>query len=167
MRQFTRLIGMLEETVAVILLIAMSAIALLQVVGRYILTNPFIWTEELTRLMLIWLTFIAAAAVTRRGMHIAVDTVVDVLKPGFRRFVMTIVHLVMFVTFLWFSYLAMKLAQNVGGLPLAATRWSMSTMVWPAAIGSFLIAFHSLVRAIAVLTGAPDDEASGDAAIRT
>lgn len=145
-RPVVRVIGLVEETVAVLLLIAMSAIVLLQVIGRYILTNPFIWTEELTRLLMIWLTFIAAAAVTRRGMHIAVDLGLDMMPAAMRRIVAFLIDLVMAATFFWLAYLMVRLALQIQSLPLAATRWSMSVMVWPAMVGSLLIGFHSVIR---------------------
>lgn len=151
LRPILQVLGLVEEVVAVALLIATVAITLLQVAGRYVMTNPFIWTEEVTRLTLIWLAFIAAAAVTRRGVHIAVDTGLNMLNPAWRRAADLLVHVVMALVFAWLAYLAMVLALKVSGLPLAATRWSMSVMIWPAMAGCMLIAFHSLVLALAAI----------------
>ena len=144
-----RALGLIEETIAVTLLIGIAAIVLLQVIGRYILVNPFIWPEELTRLMLVWLTFVGAAAVTRRGIHIAVDTLVNALPTRAGLTLAVLVDLVTAATFVWVALLAARLAQNVATLPLAATQWPMAVMVWPAVAGCALIAFHAVIRAFA------------------
>jgi len=131
-----------------ILLIGIVLVVMLQVVGRYLLPNPFIWPEELTRLMLVWLTFIGGAAVTRRGAHIAVDLLVSRLPEAWRRIVDVAISLTTAGVFAWAAWLAFVLAKNVTPLPLAATRWSMGAMVWPAAVGCALIAAHALVRVL-------------------
>lgn len=146
-RGLYKALGIAEEAIAMALLVGIVAVVTLQVVGRYLLPNPFIWPEEVTRLMLVWLTFIGGAAVTRRGAHIAVDLVLDVMPPVGRRVMEIMINLVTAALFAWAAWLAAGLAQNVATLPLAATRWSMATMVWPAAAGCGLIAFHALVRA--------------------
>lgn len=129
------------------LLVGIVAVVTLQVVGRYLLINPFIWPEEVTRLMLVWLTFIGGAAVTRRGAHIAVDLLTEALPDGGRRALGVAINLVTGAVFVFVACLAARLADNVATLPLAATRWSMAVMVWPAAAGCALIALHAFVRA--------------------
>ncbi len=145
-RALYRALGAAEEAVAMALLVGIVAVVALQVVGRYLLTNPFIWPEEVTRLMLVWLTFIGGAAVTRRGAHIAVDLLLEALPDGGRRVLGVVVNLVTGAVFAFVACLAARLADNVATLPLAATRWSMAVMVWPAAAGCALIALHAIVR---------------------
>ena len=154
-----RLWTILEETVVVGLLVGMTAIVLLQVIGRYILTNPYIWTEEVTRLLLIWLTFLGGAAVTRRGLHIAVDMFVRPL-PGRPRVVLAgVCELITAGSFLYLGWLGNVLAMKLGTLPLAATRWPMSVMVWPAVAGCCLIGIYAALRGLGHLTavGRGDD----------
>lgn len=63
----------IEQVLAVallaVLLIAMGA----QVIARYVFGSPLSWSEEVARLAMIWLTFIAASFVAAKGEHIAVD----------------------------------------------------------------------------------------------
>lgn len=149
-----RIWNVLEEATAVGLLIAMTAVVLLQIVGRYILTNPFIWTEEVTRLLLIWLAYLAGAAVTRRGMHIAVDMFLRALPSRRQVFVAGLGECVSAASFAWLALLGQTLAFELGTLPLAATRWPMAVMVWPAVAGCALIAFYAAVRGVARLRAA-------------
>ena len=48
-----------------------------QVLMRYAFNSPLIWSEELARFGMIWLTFIAAALATRKGQHIALIGIIN------------------------------------------------------------------------------------------
>lgn len=146
LRRGYRWLGHGEEALAVALLVGIVVVVNVQVVGRYVLARPFMWSEELTRLLLVWLTFVAAAAVTRRGAHIAVDLLFVKLGRRAALSLQALIDLAMAGTFLWIAGIARRLAEAVAPLPLAATQWSMALMVWPAAVGLALIGLHALVR---------------------
>lgn len=63
----------LEQWFAIVILTTILIAMGLQVIARYVLGSPISWSEEVARLGLIWLTFIAAGFVAARGQHIAVD----------------------------------------------------------------------------------------------
>jgi len=54
-----------ELLVAMAILVAFVVLASLQVFTRYVLGNQFVWTEELSGNLLIWLTFLGATAIER------------------------------------------------------------------------------------------------------
>ena len=45
--------------------------------------NP--WTTEFCEFLMVWVTFLGAAAATRRGLHMSINEFVDKLAPGARR----------------------------------------------------------------------------------
>src|SRR3990172_5941488 len=65
---------MLTETVAAVLLAAVVIIVLTQVATRYLLRVSISWPEELARYVLVWLTFVGAAAAAARHQQITVDS---------------------------------------------------------------------------------------------
>lgn len=56
-----------------------------EVVARYFFNAPTIWAEELSRLLLVWGTFIAAASLLRNDQHIRVTVVTDLMGDRGRR----------------------------------------------------------------------------------
>ncbi len=62
----------LDDT-ALVLFILVLAVASLQVISRYVLVTPLPWTEEIARFLLVWVTFLGAASITRRKLHITVE----------------------------------------------------------------------------------------------
>lgn len=67
-----RILALVEQVVASALVVAVLVLVVFQVVTRYVFDRPFVWSEELARFALIWLTFVAAAYVMSRGAHITV-----------------------------------------------------------------------------------------------
>lgn len=57
------------EIAAGLMLVAIVAVVLIGVIARYFLQIGFGWTEEAARFLLIWMTFLGAAAAVRRWSH--------------------------------------------------------------------------------------------------
>ena len=55
------------------LLVAMVVIVSIQIVYRYALGNPLIWTEEVARLVFLWTIFLGAAYAATREAHLRLD----------------------------------------------------------------------------------------------
>lgn len=68
-------------TACAILLGVMVIEALWQVITRYALNTPSVWTDELLRFQLIWLTMIGAPAAHGLNRVMAVTIFTDNLKP--------------------------------------------------------------------------------------
>ncbi|HJF30458.1 MAG TPA: TRAP transporter small permease [Sporosarcina psychrophila] len=79
----------IEGIFCVLLLVIMTVLMFTEVVARYVFGSSFIWIEELTRYMFIWLTFISAAFVTATQSHIKVDAALSVfpkrVQPSIKR----------------------------------------------------------------------------------
>lgn len=72
----TRINGALEgffEAASGLLLISEVVVVSAGVFCRYILGRPLFWSEELARLLLVWLTFFGGIVALYRGQHITVD----------------------------------------------------------------------------------------------
>ena len=78
---------LLELAVGLLLMLGLLYVGLLQIVVRYAPAGMLYasWTEELARLMLVWLTFWGAAMVQRTDGHMSVSVLFDLLPPGARR----------------------------------------------------------------------------------
>jgi TRAP-type C4-dicarboxylate transport system permease small subunit len=53
-----------------------------QVIGRYAFGRAPGWSEELCRFLMLWVTMLGSAAVVRRGGHLTVTALLDVLPPA-------------------------------------------------------------------------------------
>lgn len=61
-----------EEYLAVVLLVAMTALVGTQVAARFLFSVGFSWMEELARVAFVWVVFLGAVVAMRRCLHIRV-----------------------------------------------------------------------------------------------
>ena len=128
-RAVQSVIGHAEETAGIVLVILLAIDVNLQIFARYIFHSPFIWPEEVARMLIIWMTFIGAAALARRGAEITVDTFVLMTPPPVRRLLYIYRDLALIVLF------------GATGLPT-------SLLAWPVVIGSALTVLHCVLRLV-------------------
>jgi TRAP-type C4-dicarboxylate transport system permease small subunit len=141
-------LGRAEELVAMALVAALLIVVNLQIFARYVFHHPFIWPEEVSRLLLVWMTFIGSAALTRRGADLAVDTFIEMLPPGAKRVMLLIRDAVLIVIFAIIGLQGFELAKAVNNMPLVATGWPTAMLAWPVIAGAALTVFHCVIRLI-------------------
>jgi hypothetical protein len=94
----------------IILLAAMACIIFTNVTLRYLTNQSIEWAEEVSRHMMIWLTFLGAGPVLRYGGHIAVDNLQDALPETMARAIRLFVAVLLFAFFgfmIWYGWLYM------------------------------------------------------------
>lgn len=57
--------------------LALLCVVVLQIIARSVLTISIPWTEELSRFLFIWLTYIGAAIAARKGSNIVIDMLIQ------------------------------------------------------------------------------------------
>ena len=95
----------------ILLLAAMSVIIFVNVALRYLTSHSLEWAEEVSRHMMIWLTFLGAGPVLRYGGHIAVENLQDALPPRGAMAVRLLVAALLFAFFgfmVWYGWLYMQ-----------------------------------------------------------
>src|SRR2546423_506890 len=72
--------GLLKVAIA-LCLAAMVVLVFSNVVLRYVFNSGIAMSEELSRWLLVWLTFLGAIVALRQHAHLGVDTLVRALPP--------------------------------------------------------------------------------------
>ena len=87
-----------EEYLIGIFLVAISAVAILQVIMRHIFHNSLSWSEEAMRFMFIWLVMLGFSDGVKKNTHIKVTIIYDRLHGLAKYLLGMLVHAVFFVT---------------------------------------------------------------------
>src|SRR4029453_5286736 len=66
-------------------LVAITLIIPLGVFMRYSMNNPLSWPEPAAVIMMVMFSFLGGAAVYRANVHIAVEALLNAVRPGVRR----------------------------------------------------------------------------------
>jgi TRAP-type C4-dicarboxylate transport system permease small subunit len=76
------------KSLQLLLVVIMACLALdvlWQIITRFIIGDPSVWTEELARYLLIWLGALGAALGVGEGFHLEMDYFLQKAKPAARK----------------------------------------------------------------------------------
>jgi TRAP-type transport system small permease protein len=145
--------------VCTVLLAASCTLVFANVVLRYGFGQSLAWAEEVSRYMMIWLSFLGAGLALRAGAHIAVETLPDSLPHALSRLVRLLVVLLMagflaLILWLGWSYAQFAMMQRTPVL-----RMPVGYVYLAIPIGMALMLVHLLLVARRyILTDRTDDE---------
>lgn len=120
----------------------MFLIVLLQIIGRYVMKNPFIWTEELARVLYVWLIFVGSSTLIKEYEHISIDFVQRRLSPQKEKIFKVIIDILALVFFIFLILGGIKMMKNsnIACLPcIPAIR--MSYLYLAMVVGGFISCF--------------------------
>ena len=113
----------IEETLISAILGVMTLITFANVVARYGFNKNILWALELTVFLFGWLVLLGASYAVKKGSHLGVDIVVNILTSRSRR----VLGLVAVAVCVAFSFLMLKGAwdywANFANLPGTEGRW--------------------------------------------
>jgi TRAP-type C4-dicarboxylate transport system permease small subunit len=112
-KTFERYFLAANRWVLILLLAAMAVIIFTNVGLRYLTNQSIEWAEEVSRHMMIWLTFLGCGPVLRYGGHIAVENLQDALPRRAAVALRAFVALLLFAFFgfmIWYGWLYMQRA---------------------------------------------------------
>ncbi len=124
----------IADALAALLLVAILGVAFARVIGRYMLGAGMPWSEELTRLLFIWLIFVGAA----RASHMRIDLLPSALGPRARRALeigSALLCAGLLAVFAWFG---MGMVQLTAEDHFTALGLSVQYMYWAAVLGAVL-----------------------------
>jgi len=104
---FSRVLRGLEDTLLATLLAVMIVLAVGQIIQRNLFDTGFVWTDELLRILVLWLTVIGALVASRTDQHIRMDVLVRFVPAqlqGLLRRVIFVATAVVCGTLAWHSY---------------------------------------------------------------
>ncbi len=73
-----------EEYLAVAITAALGVLLTAQIVLRFVFETGYSWTEEIARVMFIWMIFLGAIVGMRRHLHFRVTAGLQMFPPRFR-----------------------------------------------------------------------------------
>lgn len=80
-RAFDRTLLAANRALMVAALAVMAVLVFVSVALRYLTNDAILWAEELSRYLMVWLTFLGVGPVLRLGGHVAVDNLHVAVSP--------------------------------------------------------------------------------------
>lgn len=139
-------IGMtlLDRTLAAVcgvIMITVTVVIFLTAMGRYTGQFTFLGGEELSRLLIVWLTFLGAYGMLRSEGHVTIDLLVRAVPPLVQRIFRGVVGLLGAVTMIYLTMAAYRLTAFSFGTGQTGTTLPVPRALFfvPILIGSVLM----------------------------
>ena len=148
MSRLKRALGRLDDYLAVAMLVILILITVAGVFMRYVVGEPFKWTEEVSKALVVWFTFLGASTLMRGDEHISIDVLVRRLPPGLR-YAMRLFRMVVMTTVLvflaaWGTMLLVIAWHKI--TPILHVRYTFIDLIVPVTAAAMIVhlfrAFH-------------------------
>ncbi|MBE5807398.1 MAG: TRAP transporter small permease [Clostridiales bacterium] len=116
--------------------------------------RPLSWSEELTRFLLVWSTFIGATCAYRHGSNIAITAVQGLLPESGQKAAHVLVHVICMVVFVAVFIYGFQFCQRqVRTTDALPVNLPMKVIYSCIPISMVILAFHALVMVLEEITG--------------
>ena len=146
----------IEEVVPAVLLIVMTGIVVVDVVLRYVFSEPQSWVHELALLLFVWQLFLGAAGAARRRLHIGVEFFGSFLRGRLRALQLLLAHLMVLAIVGLSAVLALQFALAARrDFEVLGVSYRWMYMAVPIGLGLFFVhtAGHTFGTLRALVTG--------------
>jgi len=161
-RFIRKLMDLLRGTSGALMLALIIDVAI-QLLARNFIKVSVVWTEDVAKLLMIWMTFLGSPVVLYQGEHLVVDLIYAKVMPSKRKYIRLLSDLVITVFCVIVIRFGVVLCTNkvilgsvtaAAGIPrvcvYAALPVGMTAMA--------LVSVNSLILDLLILTGRRDDD---------
>lgn len=137
------------DVLMILLLGGIVFLVLLQISQRYFSLFPTPWTEEMSRYLFVYLTFLGSALLIKEKGHITVDLIVERLPRKLRLVVFVLVQLLMLAFLYLFAGGILELTRDSVNTRASSMTWfSMSYLYAGVWLGGVLMFVYALIEVI-------------------
>ena len=132
----------LEEYIGGALFIGIFIILVLQVFFRQVLQTPLIWSEELSRLIFVWVAMLGISIGIRKQSHIFIDFLFNKFSPTVQKVMFTLSQIIIFVCIICMGWFGKILTAKKWGFEIVTLHISSGWLY----LALYLISFLMMVR---------------------
>ena len=143
--KFDNLLAKGEAVVIIAMVAVMTVAVFLQVLYRYVLTQPLHWSEELARYLFVWLSILGATLGLQKRGHFGLDFFFRMFPEQAKPCMGFLIHLLMGAVVLVILVQGITLVQKTALQESPAMGISMSWAYACLPVGAALMVIHLLV----------------------
>lgn len=144
MKRLDRALELTVYFASALLMLALTGVILYAVVARYFFNAAPSWSEEIPRVLFLWVTYLAIAVAVKRGQTLRVTFLLEKFAPLGRLWLEMFMHLSIFVMLAFLVWHNIPVIELNRGSRMLATQWSDAVRYWPLSVGCVLIGLYQL-----------------------
>lgn len=151
-KNFCRRLDTLFEYFVLACLVAMVVVVITQVFLREVFNFSLVWTEETSRILMVWLGFLGIAIGFRERAHIAIEFFVQRLPDGIQTMVFRFVQAAVFVFGLYLLVQGLQFTIQTSGATLPSTGLPRSVLYVVMPITGLMVCIYTALQAVGIET---------------
>lgn len=144
MKRLDAITAQLERWMLIVLLSVMVILGLLQIISRFIIKAPIMWSEALLMYMFVWSSFIGASLAVKEFSHFEVEIFVVRLPPMIQKILSLAVYAMIFAFAVFMILKGLFLVKLNQRQLMAMMPFTMSGPYVILPLSGTFIAIHSL-----------------------
>ena len=100
------------DVLAVVLLTSIFVLGLAQVIWRWIIKDPIVWSEELIQLIYVWICYLGWAIAERKDAHIRITAIHNMLPKQAQKYLQIFCHILCIIFSVLMCWYGFKLVQT-------------------------------------------------------
>lgn len=147
----------IEEYLVLISILGMLLVVVWNIICRSVLHIEFLIGDELARYLMVYGVFLGIAVGVRKGSHVGIRALVEVLPPSIRKKADTIQTIITTAVYIAAAVISFLTAKHFGDMGQVSTmmRVPMSMVYAILPIGFALSAIHSIENLIVIIKNKP------------
>lgn len=118
------------------------------VVARNFLGFSVSWSQEVSLLLIVWMTFLSMAIGVEKGYHIGIELFYQKFPKSVRAVIDTVNKFIFLLVGIFMGYYGWKLTASTWTSTLAATKWPAGLLYAMIPVGGYCMAFFALLDLI-------------------
>src|SRR2546422_1574931 len=144
MKKLDRALELAVYFASALLMLALTGVILYAVVARYFFNAAPSWSEEIPRVLFLWVTYLAIAVAVKRGQTLRVTFLLEKFAPLARLWLEMFMHLSIFEMLAFLVWHNIPVIELNRGSRMLATQWPDAVRYWPLSVGCVLIGLYQL-----------------------
>ena len=138
-----RILSIIEDVFGVAIMTLLVIFVCIQIGARWFAVS-IVWTETLVTLLFMWVLFIGSAAAMRKGEHVRITLLEDMLPSAIAIWLQRLIHLVVIAYLIVLANASFQLAQGQWVRRLSTLDLPQGIMTVPVVVGCALMAIHGV-----------------------
>ena len=148
-----RILGLLVEIPAALLVLADTLVLLCSVIARFVFRQPLVWSDELASLLFIWMAMMGAVVAFRRGEHMRMTALVASISAQKRALLEAVALCASLAFLLLIAWPALEFAIDEADITTPALEIANSWRAAALPVGILLMSAFAVIRLLRQASG--------------
>ncbi|MBY6195952.1 TRAP transporter small permease [Vibrio hangzhouensis] len=149
-KMIRKLLDNIEEIITVPLMAALLVVLTWQIGTRWLLNDPSLWSEELARVLFMYMSLIGCAIAIKRGTHVNITFFSDKLPQTIRFSLVIALELAVLVSIFAIIYLGYQHVQRTAFFELITLGISSKWMNYSLPLGGLFMVVRQIQKIITI-----------------